>query len=257
MWPQWLASFGGVVLLLVSLGAGSTAAGTSSVSEDRSPVRGVVRPVNQASIAIDIPIRVVKVHVREAEAFKQGQTLVSFDCTRLIAEHAAAEAVHLEMRLGLESQTYLDQRGAVGKLDVEISRARVHKARAESEALAARLKQCAIVAPYDGRVTDLKINEHEIAPNGQPLISIVDESSFEIDMIVPSTWLRALIKGQTFLFTVDETGETYDAKVLRVGAAVDPVSQTVRVIAGFLNADGKVLAGMSGNAKIVGFGSER
>ncbi len=257
MWPQWLVSFGGVVLLLISWSAGSTAAGTSTLSGDRSPIRGVVRPVNQASIAIDLPVRVAKVHFREAEAFKQGQTLLSFDCTRLIAEHAAAEAVHLEMRLGLESQTYLDKRGAVGKLEVEISRTRVDKARAEAEALAARLKQCTIVAPYDGRVTDLKINEYEIAPNGQPFISIVDESSFEIDMIVPSTWLRTLASGQSVLFTVDETGKTYDAKVLRIGAAVDPVSQTVRVIAGFVNADGNVLAGMSGTAKMMGSRSEQ
>ncbi len=235
------------ILLLLAL---AVSGGTSAGAEVRSklPIRGMVRPVNQASIAIDLPIRVSRLHFREAQSFKKGDTLVTFDCERLSAEHAAAEAVHREMQLGLESQTYLDKRGAVGKLDVEISRSRVDKARAETTALAARLKQCAIVAPFGGRIVELRINEHEIPANGQPFISIVDETTFEIDVIVPSVWLRSLATGEPFKFTVDETGSSYDAKVLRIGAAVDPVSQTIKVIAAFAAPDGRVLSGMSGTA---------
>jgi multidrug resistance efflux pump len=154
------------------------------------------------------------------------------------------------MKLALESNLYLDKRGAIGKMDVEVSKARLDKAGAEAAALAARIRQCVVRAPFDGRIAGLTVNEHEIPANGKPFLEIVEERAFEIDLIVPSTWLRRIGAGTRFTFAIDETGRSYPAEVLRVGASVDPVSQTVKVIAGFVERDEKVLAGMSGTAEI-------
>lgn len=215
-------------------------------------MRGIVRALHQASIAIDLPVRVARLHVREAEAFRKGATLVTFDCKRLEAEYAATAATSREMRLTLQSQAYLDTRGAVGKLDVEISKARADKAEADAAAIAARLEQCKVIAPFDGRITELKVNEHEVPPSGQPFIGLVDESQFEIDLILPSRALRSLEADTAIQFRIDETGVTYEAKILRIGAAVDPVSQTVKAIAAFVSPDGRVVAGMSGTAVLLG-----
>lgn len=247
----WLSA----AALLTTWGDSGASAGPGPHST--LPIRGIVRPISQAAIAIDSPMRVSKIYFREAQSFKKGDKLVAFDCERLTAEHAAAVAVYREMQFGLDRQTYIDKRGAVGKLDVQISQARTDKARAEAAALAARLKQCSIVAPFDGRITELKVNEHEIPASGQPFISIVDETKFEIDLIVPSVWLRSIAAGTPFRFTVDETGRSHDAKVLRIGAAVDPVSQTVKLIAEFVALDGRVLSGMSGSAVFPGQESAR
>ncbi len=237
-----------LLALCVACLAVGNAAATGDPRRTTMPIRGIVRPLNQASISIDLPVRVAKLHVREAQSFRKGSTLITFDCERMVAEHAAMAAVHREMQLMLESNTYLDKRGAIGKVDVDVSRARVAKAEADAKALAARLRQCTVIAPYDGRVTELKINENEIPASGQPFIGIVDESSFEIDLIVPSAFLRWLQPGQKLQFAVDETGSTYDAAVLRVGALVDPVSQTVKVTAGMTPGDRRVVSGMSGTA---------
>ncbi len=229
---------------------GATTA-SSEVRRTQMPVRGIVRPLNQASISTDLPVRVAKIHFREAQSFRKGAILITFDCERLVAEHAALSAVHREQKLVLESNSYLDKRGAVGKVEVEVSRTRVQKAEADAKALAARLKQCTIVAPYDGRMTELRVNEHEIPASGQPFVSIIDETAFEIDLILPSSALRTLAPGASLDFTIDETGRNYQARVSRIGAAVDPVSQTVKVIAEFIKLDDRVLAGMTGTARFI------
>jgi multidrug efflux pump subunit AcrA (membrane-fusion protein) len=149
-------------------------------------------------------------------------------------------------------RSYLDKKGAVGRLDVEISRARTDKAAADVAALEARIKQCTIVAPYDGRVSELLVNAHETPTPGKPLISLVDETTFEIDLIVPSHWLRKLAMGANFSFSVDELGTTHTAKLVRIGAAVDAVSQSVKVIGRFDVKPERVLSGMSGNAVFEG-----
>lgn len=240
-----------VSIVLASFGlfwpTGQPARG-AEIATTRHPVRGIVRPVAQAAIATDLGVRIAEIRFREAQSFKKGDVLVRLDCERLEAEHAAAAAVAREAKLALESNSYLDKRGAAGRFDVEVSRARVDKAESEARALQARLRQCLVVAPFDGRVTELVVNEHEIPAPGKPFIGIVDETRFEIDLIVPSQWLRTLAPGAGFRFAVDETGRVHEAKVLRMGAVVDPVSQTVKVIAGFASSSDGVLAGMSGTA---------
>lgn len=251
MFGQYWRGFGLVVAAAVAgaavpAGPGNTARAEASVGQ----VRGLVRPVHQSSIANDLGVRVERLNVREAQPFKAGDVLLSFDCERLEAEHAAADATFREMQLTLDSNLYLDARGAVGKLDVEVSRARADKAGAEARALKARLKQCKLVAPFDGRVVELTINEHEIPAPGKPFITLVDETKYEIDLIVPSSYLRHLQTGGTFTYRVDETGRDYEAQILRIGAAVDPVSQTVKIIAAFIKPDAHLLSGMSGTALI-------
>lgn len=246
-----MARFRLAACLLLPLVALAHPAGAGEpLAVEAMPVRGIVRPLHQAAIATDLAARVAEIGFREAEAFRKGDVLVRFDCERLEAEHRAAEAVHREMQLALDSNLYLDKRGAIGKIDVEVSKARLDKAGAEAAALAARIKQCVVKAPFDGRVAGLTINEHEIPATSKPFLEIVEERAFEIDLIVPSNWLRRIGAGTRFTFTIDETGRKYAAEVLRVGASVDPVSQTVKVIAGFLERDEKVLAGMSGSAEI-------
>ena len=237
------------VSIIVAFSEGMAAA-AQSTSRSVAPVRGIVRALNQAAISIDLPVRVSKLHVREAEAFRKGDTLVTFDCRRLRAELAAAVATSREMRLTLQSQTYLDARGAVGKLDVEISKARADKAEAEASAIGVRLDQCVVTAPFDGRMAEIKINEHEVPATGQPFMTLVDETRFEIDLILPSHALKNLESASAFKFLIDETGSSYDARILRFGAAVDPVSQSVKAIGAFEEPDRRIVAGMSGTAII-------
>lgn len=174
--------------------------------------------------------------------------LVSFDCRRYEAELAAARAGEKEAQLALENSQYLNARQAAGRLDVEVARARLERASAEAQALEARRSQCTLLAPYDGRVAALAIEEHEIPVAGQPMLTILDTGDPEIELIVPSHWLAWLAIGRTFRFRIDETGSEEAASVVRIGAAVDPVSQSVTITGRFAAPAAGVIAGMSGSA---------
>lgn len=215
------------------------------------PVRGVVRALDQAALSTDLQARVLTIGFREGEAFKKGDLLIAFDCERYRAESQSADAVAREMRLTLESNQQLEKFRAVGKHDVEISRARVDKAEAEAGALQSRLKQCDVYAPYDGRVAELTINRYEQPQLNKPYLVVVSQSRLEIEVIVPSYWLSWIKPGSQLNFQVDETKHTYVAKVARIGASVDAVSQMVKVIATFDESVPDVLPGMSGAAQFV------
>lgn len=239
----------GIAFALSIAGFGcAAAAGADSGASAVDAVRGIVKPVDQAQISTDLQLPVVELTVKEGDSFRAGQVLVRFDCERMQAEWDASKATHEEMKIGYTSADYLSQKGAAGRLDVAIAKAKVDKAEAEQRALAARLKQCVVVAPFDGRVSELSVHTHEVPPSGRPMIGIVDERSFEIDLIAPSAYLQWIKAGQKLRFAVDETGSTYNATVVRIGAIVDPVSQTVKVTAGMAPGDRRVVSGMSGTA---------
>ncbi len=234
-----MKGFAYVIFLTVLL------AGPASAAES---VRGVVRPRMQASISSELAAAVARIGSKEGEAFKKGDTLVSFDCRRQEAEYAAAKAEHSEMEIAFDNATYLSSHKAAGKLDVAMSRARVEKTAAQLAALSVRLAQCSIVAPFDGRVAELLIHEHETPVTGRPLMTVIETSSPEIELIVPSAWLRWLTQGHPFTFQIDETGTVEKAAVARIGAAVDPVSQTIKVSGEFVTPTATILSGMSGTA---------
>jgi membrane fusion protein, multidrug efflux system len=69
-----------------------------------------------------------------------------------------------------------------------------------------------------------------------------------VDIIVPSNWVRWLKPGTPFSFRVDEVRRDVPAAVVRVGAAVDAVSQTIKIAAKLLQSSDGILPGMSGSA---------
>lgn len=215
------------------------------------PARGVVRPVDQATISTDLQARIAAIGFKEGARFKTGDVLVEFDCRRHRAELAAADAQRREAELALENNLVLNDHRAIGRHDVEISRARVDKARGEADSLRARVEDCRILAPFAGRIAELAIHVFETPATGKPIIRIIDDRQLEIELIVPSDWLSWLRKDMPFDFVVDELKRPLAARVIAIGAAVDPISQTVKIVGQF--ADGvdvtDVLAGMSGSAE--------
>jgi membrane fusion protein, multidrug efflux system len=237
---------------VIGLGTFAAFGAENSTFQDRArnlPIRGVVRPVAQATISTDIVATVAKVGFKEGQAFKKGDVLVAFDCRRYEAELASAVAQLKEMQVNVDTNAFLEKRDAANKQDLEISKARADKASAEADSLRARIDQCVIEAPFDGRVADLGIREYEMPATGKPLIRILADGELEIDLILPSNWLEWLKPGSEFKFLIDETRKSYDGVVTRIGAAVDTISQTIKVTARFKEPTAEVLPGMSGSAR--------
>lgn len=243
---RWLAA---ALLLPFGLAAPlAAAAEMPGESATQLPVRGVVRASAEANITSDLPSVVTKIGFKEGERFKKGDVLLSFNCRKQRAELASAEARHREMAIALKSARFLNTRNAGSRQEVETSRARADKAAADAEIIRAQLSRCRIKAPYNGRVAAVDIHAHELPAPGKRLISIVSEQDPEIELIVPSAWLTWLARGTRFRFLIDETGTEHIGVVTRLSAAVDAVSQTIKVFARFESPASDILSGMSGTA---------
>lgn len=212
-------------------------------------VRGLIKPVEKAIISSEIAGKINNIPFKSGDRFKKGDELVNFDCSFYRADLASAEAAYQSKQNIYENNKQLLALNAMSDIDVSISKSEVEMARADRTMRAIRVNQCKIKAPYSGRVIEVAVNEHETVPADKEILSILNDSELEIELIVPSNWLNWLSTGESFSFLIDETGKTLDAKVSKTGAVVDPVSQTIKLIGKFEGQLDGVLSGMSGTAQ--------
>ena len=129
------------------------------------------------------------------------------------------------------------------------------KAAAAVEGWQAKVEQCEIRAPFDGRVADVFAHVFDLPSPTAPILRIVDPANLEVEMLIPSRAVARVAPGVAFSLSVEETGDVVAGRVVRVGAAVDPVSQTLKVVGALDPRTTKsgavrlpVLPGMSGKA---------
>ncbi|WP_297325737.1 HlyD family efflux transporter periplasmic adaptor subunit [Nitrosomonas sp.] len=209
-------------------------------------IRGLIKPLREATLSTNRIAKIAHINFKEGDSFKKDEKLVQFDCLQQRAEEKAMEAEASAKELILKNNQDLSQFNAVGSLELEVSKAQYDKAMADLNVLKIRNWECTIKAPWDGRVTEVKAHKFEVIEPGREIMKILDDSSLEIEMIVPSKWLVWIQPGINCPVIIDETGKSYESYITRIGARVDPVSQTIRIFASFKGDASDVLAGMSG-----------
>ncbi len=217
---------------------------------ERQDIRAQLSPRRYTTVAAEIGAKINRINVVEGGRFMSGQTLVSFDCSLQQAQLQKAKAALAAADRTFSANKRLAELNSIGKVELEVSEAEANKARAEVSLMNISLGKCHIAAPFNGRVAEQRVREQQYVQPGQPLLEILDDSVLELEFIVPSRWLVWLKPGQGFQVAIDETGKVYPAKVQRIGARVDPVSQSVKLSAVIDGKFNDLIAGMSGTVQM-------
>lgn len=242
----------GFLVMSVLLISGEMSFGKSGIqSSDLTAIRGVVKPLEEAIISSELQARVTRMPFRDGQWFKKGNLLVEFDCAKYWAELAAAKAELEAREKTAVNNRELAKLNGIGQLEVDISEAEVKQAKAAVRSANVTVKHCKVTAPFSGRVVKTFVHPHESVNPYDEVMSVLNDKTFEIELILPSTSLLWVTKKMRFKFLIDETQEGYLAKVVEIGARVDPVSQTIRVFGRFTEQPKHVLAGMSGSASFI------
>jgi RND family efflux transporter MFP subunit len=209
-------------------------------------LRAQLTPRRYTTLAAEIGARVQQLAVSDGGVIEAGQLLVRFDCSvqeaQLVRSRAALDAADKQ----LATQRRLLDLGATGRQELDQAEAEVAKNRAEVAQIDVQLAKCNVVAPFSGRVAEQRVREQQFVQPGQALLEVLDDSVLEIEFIMPSRWLQRVRTGSMVQIAIDETGRTYPARVQRLGAKVDPVSQSIKVVATIDGRHAELLAGMSG-----------
>jgi membrane fusion protein (multidrug efflux system) len=220
-----------------------------SVAAQQPPeIRVQLNSLHSATLSSEMAGRIDKIATRAGDHFHQGDVLIVFDCAVPRAQMAKAQAVVTQAERTLEINRRLAAQKSMGQLELDVSAAEVLKGKADLVGAEAVVSKCSIAAPFTGVTVEQKAREFQYTTPGQPLLDILDDHTFEVELIAPSHWLRWLKPGYAFQVKIDETKKTYPARVTRLGGRVDPVSQWIKVIGEITGDAPDLMAGMSGHA---------
>lgn len=230
---------------------------SAAASSNRAPallnreIRAQLTPRRYVTLAAEVGAKISQLPIAEGGNFRAGQVLVNFDCAIPAAQMQRAQAALDVAEKTLAGNRRLFELKSIGQMELDVSAAEVAKARAEVNANQALLSKCKITAPFSGRIAEQKVREQQFVQPGQALLDIIDDSVLELEFIAPSQWLSWIKVGSKLQVVIDETGRTYPVAIQRIGARVDPVSQSIKLVAVPETKKGEagqteLMAGMSG-----------
>lgn len=209
-------------------------------------IRAQLIPYQQTTLSAEIAANISKLSLREGETFTNNQLLIEFDCALLNAQLNRVAATAEVARQGLKVNKRLEELNSISSLEVDQATAKVKETEAELEAIKVNVSKCSLVAPFSGRVAKLHVDAYQYVTPGKPLMDILDTSRLEVRLIVPSVWLAWLKPDSRFSLQIEELGRTYQARVVRLGARIDPINQSLLITGEIEGEHGELLSGMSG-----------
>ena len=211
---------------------------------------------------------VTRVLVRDGDIVKNGQALVVLDTQDFMLRTQQAEAALAAAKVQLDSakldwnrtKALLDDKAVpqaqFDMVDARWKGAQAGVAQAETAVAMGRkaLRDATIHAPFNGIVVKRMINEGEYASvmPATPLVIIEEVDPLDLRVQIPSTELDKVKTGDTIRARFPATGQTLEARLTRVVAALDPRSRTFSAIAELPNKDHNLRSGLYAEVTLSG-----
>ena len=215
---------------------------------------GTVRARTSAVVSARIPGTVSVLRVREGDRVAKGQLLIQLDARENAATAAVAAAGIDEAKRGLDEalarkqladttferyrnlfkeQAVTRQEFDTRQTEKEVAfqgvaraEARLKQAREGSKAASAMADYTRIIAPISGVVTAKQADLGATVFPAQPLLTIEDEGSYQLDLAVPESLGPRVKPGASVQVTLDTLNASFTGRVAEVVPAADPGSRT-------------------------------
>lgn len=182
---------------------------------------GVLEPVTRARLAFQSPGVVRARPAQMGQVVRQGELLATLDNPELGPAQKSA-AARLQESLSQRDQAERDlarlrslsETGAVGEEQVEQKaadlaslQANVSRAEADLTGTRQRLEDAALLAPFDGVISLVKVEPGEFVSAGQEVMAIGGLDKVEVRILVPASLVSKLRIGDTLTVRVPQLGD--------------------------------------------------
>ncbi len=240
-----------------------------------STFEGIVNPLYEVKLALQIDGIVAKVYVKEGDHVSRGDKLLKLDDTLQTLEVSRRKEVYddnaelianrkniIILKELLESSQKLFKNTAsvssdeVNNLEMQYhtlnGRISMSEAKKKQELIEYNISREALsrnvlLTPLDGTVTSIKIKEGEWAKTGEMLMSVVNKSVCVVDFNLEERYARNLAAGKQVNLKVHE-GDSLIAKkgkIVFVSPVADRASALVKVKVEFDNKNGAIIPGVT------------
>ncbi|PHR59258.1 MAG: hypothetical protein COA47_09860 [Robiginitomaculum sp.] len=223
---------------------------------------GTISARRQSHLGFERSGLIKRVYVDTGDFVKKGDRLASLNTTAQSADLAAAKAISAQSQAALnisaataKRQQSLANSGHISSQRLEeflanqaSADAALGAAKAQANAILARLSLSHIIAPYDGTITARHMDEGTIAGPGAAVLELVESEHLELKVGLPVNIASSLALGD--LVQVNIGHGVIQAKMRRSTNVVNPVTQTVDTIFNFTGEGAKPVSGQSARIQL-------
>jgi RND family efflux transporter MFP subunit len=210
----------------------------------------VVEAVRQATLAAQVPGRVVATPVEAGQKVKAGQLLLRLD-VREAGEQAQAAAANLaNAKSYFERSEKLRAQGFISAAGLDKARADYDAAKGAAGAAGAGASRGDITAPFAGVVAARPAELGDLATPGKPLLTVYDPSALRVTANWPQAELGKVRQAKKAWLEVQGRDELLPAGAITVLPAIDIASQTA-VVRVALPAGSDLLPGTYAKLRVV------
>lgn len=196
----------------------------------RVEVTGQVAPIFQATLSSRIQGTIDELLVREGTKVSKGQLLIRLDSRDLQADLARAGAEVENAKAHLDRMNQLYAENAVSKQEMENASKNYRVAEASRKSVEAQLSYTGVRAPFDGVITEKKVEAGELASPGQPLVKMEDPQHLRLEATVAEGDLRSVSRGDKIPVVIDALGgPALIGTISQILPAGDPQTHTFMV----------------------------
>ncbi|WP_095154956.1 HlyD family secretion protein [Pseudomonas sp. Irchel 3E13] len=184
-------------------------------------------------VAPDVSGWVRELKVKDNQQVKAGELLMSIDSDRFEAalEKANAVAETRQQQLRLREHE-ASRRAALGpqaisaelrenaQINAAVARGELRQAQADAKLAAINLARSKVQAPRDGHVTNLRLAEGNYVNAGQPVMALVDDSTFYVQAYFEETKLPRIKVGAPVKIWLMSAGEPMKGHVQSISRGI-------------------------------------
>ncbi len=217
-------------------------------------VVGTVRARTSALVSTRIPGVVSVLKVREGDRVRKGQILMQLDAQEnqalaaqsasgidearraldeAVARRKLADATFERYHRLFTEQAVSRQEFDVRQTDRELAaqgvaraEARLKQAQEGARAASAMADYTRVIAPISGIITSKQVDLGATVFPSQPLMTIEDESHYQLELAIPETLAQKIRPGMPVRVSLDASGTTAQTRIAEVVPAADPASRT-------------------------------
>ena len=235
---------------------------------DGSFLSGQTEAHRRSTLTPKVSSTVTMVHVRDGDVVKAGQALVTLDTQDFRLRVEQAEAARRAAQVQLDSakldwsrsKTLLADKAVpqaqYDAMDARLKGAQAGLAQADTALAMARkaLRDATIYAPFSGIVVKRLVNEGEYASvmPATPLVIIEEVDPLDLRIQLPAPLVAKVRAGDRVRVRFPATGQTIEAPLIRVVAALDPHSRTFSAVAELANHDHALRSGLYAEVALAG-----
>lgn len=192
-------------------------------------VTGTVQAGERAAIAAKVSGTIVTMPILLGARVKAGDILATLSAEELTARMHQAEAILTQAKRTLDREQNLLQKNAATP-DAAKTAAEQHAiAQANFREAKTMMGYATITAPFDGVVTQKRLNTGDLAIPGAVLLHLENDHTLQVQASVPERLLHAFHSGNALNVEIETAGVTTQGTVTEVAPAIDPHARTAVV----------------------------